>query len=91
MRLVNDGSPESGWIDDPWRGPNVWRYGTERPCNLEGRYVHIVADYSDPLTRPTEIAICTVGVMGNYIVEEETSVTEQEASTEPSFVDEIEG
>ena len=46
----------SGWYDDPltastggYGGDNVndgkaWTYGKEVWCNLEGRYMHIVAD-----------------------------------------------
>ena len=33
----NNGAPADGM---------VWMFGTEKPCNLEGRYVTIVADYS---------------------------------------------
>ena len=44
--------PQSGWVFDQFAQDNgitdgmVWRYGTERPCNLVGRYVTIFADYS---------------------------------------------
>ena len=48
----------------------VWRYGTEKPCNLVGRYVTIFADYSTlAATAPYtfEIALCHWGIMGNRI------------------------
>ena len=69
MTILDDGSPQSGWVYDPTiynTSPNgfVWRYGTERPCNLVGRYVTIVADYS-LVPKPFEIALCHWGVMGD--------------------------
>ena len=69
MTLEKDGSAQSGYVEDPsthvtWHVSNgapsdglVWRYGTERPCNLVGRYVTIFADYSGVPT-PYEIALC---------------------------------
>ena len=69
MRIEKYGS-ESGWVYDGKANLNgqglVWRYGTERPCNLVGRYVTIVADYS-AIAKPFEIALCQFGVMGNRI------------------------
>ena len=49
MTMAKDGSSQSGYVYDPFAyndagGPDdgmVWRYGTERPCNLIGRYVTI--------------------------------------------------
>ena len=72
MTIAQDGSPESGWVYDgntivlPGINGYVWRYGTERPCNLVGRYVTIFADYSSIAT-PYEIGLCQWGVMGNRI------------------------
>ena len=67
MTIANDGSAQSGWVNDPRYGALfVWRYGTERPCNLVGRYVTIVADYS-AVAKPFEIALCQFGVMGKRI------------------------
>ena len=57
MTILDDGSPQSGWVYDPKFSYNVWRYGTERPCNLVGRYVTIVADYS-AMVGSYEIALC---------------------------------
>ena len=56
-------SAQSGWYSDAKYGTQ-WRYGTERPCNLVGRYVTIYADYS-AVEKPNEIALCYWGVMGN--------------------------
>ena len=73
MTIEKDGSPQSGWVYDqfyfthvPSSGGLAWRYGTERPCNLVGRYVTIVADYS-AVAKPFEIALCQFGVMGKRI------------------------
>ena len=52
--IAKDDSLSSGWVVDPffWNYVNVedskvWRCGTERSCNLVGRYVSIVADYTE--------------------------------------------
>ena len=63
--------PQSGWVVDqhssnPTADGMVWRYGTERACNLVGRYVTIFADYS-AIAKPFEIALCQFGVLGNRI------------------------
>ena len=49
----------------------VWPYGKENWCNLEGTYLHYVADLShlittDPYSFTT--TICTVGVFGTRYV-----------------------
>ena len=41
----------------------LWNYGVEAWCNLEGRYVTIVADLTD-LIAPYEMTICSLGIMG---------------------------
>ena len=41
---------------------NVRRRGFEAWCNLEGRYVHLVADYTSIPTY--EFSICALGLMG---------------------------
>ena len=64
MTIENDDSLQSGWIYDPKPREDVWRYGTERPCNLVGQYVTIFADYSS-FTTSYEIALCQWGVMGS--------------------------
>ena len=69
MTIANDGSSQSGHFYDPKYRRWIWRYGTERPCNLFGRYVSIIADYSAiAMVGSYEIALCQWGVLGNRIV-----------------------
>ena len=41
----------------------VWKYGGEHWCNLQGRYTSIVADLSG-LTGPYEMSLCNVAILG---------------------------
>ena len=83
MTLANDGSAESGWVNDPYHNVDVWRYGTERACRLDGQYVTIVADFSGE-AGSYEKALCALGVFGNYLeeaivnIEQETNTVEQQ-------------
>ena len=45
---------------------DVWNYGKESWCNLEGRYIHIVADLSGYTAIPNaaDMGICNLGIMG---------------------------
>ena len=48
----------------------MWRYGKEAWCNMEGRYVHIVADMRHE--QGTYIfTICALGFMGTQYVHPE--------------------
>ena len=42
----------------------LWRYGFEAWCNLEGQYLHIVADLRELKGRAYEMSICSLGIMG---------------------------
>ena len=44
----------------------VWPYGAEHWCNLEGKYLHIVADLNDLYAEyfDYEMSLCTLGVFG---------------------------
>ena len=44
----------------------VWPYGAEHWCNLEGQYLHIVADLNDlyAASLDYEMSLCTLGVFG---------------------------
>ena len=52
---------------------DVWTYGTEAWCNLEGQYVHIVAELSHLMpTYPSyTMSLCSVGIMGASFVRNE--------------------
>ena len=52
-----------GWYYDERAEKDVWTYGIEVWCNLEGQYVHIVADLSH-LSGSYTMSLCSVGVMG---------------------------
>ena len=48
----------------------VWTYGMEVWCNLEGQYVHIVADLGH-LVPPYTMSLCSVGIMGTSFTRNE--------------------
>ena len=53
----------------------VWTYGVEAWCNLEGQYLHIVADLSH-LTGSYTMSLCSLGIMGaSYIRDEPLPAT----------------
>ena len=47
---------------------DIWNYGKEIWCNLEGRYMHIVADLSHLAGQGYEMQLCSVGIMGTQYV-----------------------
>ena len=51
---------------------NIWNYGKEVWCNLEGRFIHIVADLSHLEGQGYSMELCTVGVMGTKYVRDQT-------------------
>ena len=55
-----------------WRTwTNLWSYGHEAWCNLEGRYTHIVADLSHLAGQGYSMELCSVGIMGTQYVRDE--------------------
>ena len=45
----------------------VWPFGKENWCNLEGRYVHLVADmsrYVASASNSDTVSVCSIGVYG---------------------------
>ena len=48
----------------------VWPYGAEHWCNLEGQYLHIVADLNELIHEEPDylMSICTLGVFGTQYV-----------------------
>ena len=59
-----------GWYWDERDNPDVgyvWTYGKEVWCNMQGQYVHIVADLTH-LIPPYKMSLCNIGIMGaSYI------------------------
>ena len=55
----------------------IWPYGKENWCNLEGRYLHIVADMNNLMTQFGQINanICTLGVFGTKYVRDGAALT----------------
>ena len=51
---------------------DAWNYGKEVWCNLEGRYMHIVADLSHLAGQSYEMQLCSVGIMGTQYVRDKT-------------------
>lgn len=72
------GATNSGYYayDPAFPENSEWRYISETWCNLQGRYTHIVKDYTSiyPLSLFYEVSLCSVGVMGTKYVRD-TAVT----------------
>ena len=61
------------WIDNSaTTHNNVWNYGKEIWCNLEGRYMHIVADLSHLAGQHYSMELCSIGIMGTQYIRDET-------------------
>ena len=63
-------------------GSNVWNYGKEVWCNLEGRYMHIIADLSHLAGQGYSMELCSVGIMGTQYVRDEPLPVTLEISEE---------
>ena len=50
----------------------AWNFGKEVWCNLEGQYMHIVADLSHLSGTSYDMKICTVGIMGTQYIRDQT-------------------
>ena len=51
---------------------DIWNYGKEVWCNLEGRYMHIIADLSHLAGQGYEMQLCSVGIMGTKYIRDQT-------------------
>ena len=56
--------------DTPYN--NIWNYGKEVWCNLEGRFMHIVADLSHLSALSYTMELCSVGIMGTKYTRDQT-------------------
>ena len=43
---------------------DLWNYGLEKWCNMEGQYMTLVFDLSHFAEKSYEMSICSLGVMG---------------------------
>ena len=64
---TDDAANYHTWTD----GSSLWNYGKVVWCNLEGRYIHIVADLAHLEGQSYKMELCTVGVMGTQYVRDE--------------------
>ena len=59
----------SSYSMDPWRNVEIWNWGKEVWCNMQGKYTTIVADWSLPAAVGTyEMRLCNLGIMGTEYV-----------------------
>lgn len=68
---TDDNANYNNW--QKWDGTfhSVWNYGHESWCNLEGRYMHIVADLKHLEGLSYNMELCSVGIMGTQYVRDE--------------------
>ena len=59
----------------------MWNFGKEVWCNMEGRYVHVVADYAHESQKDYKISICSVGVFGTKYIRDSYLETEIKIDT----------
>ena len=60
-----------GWYYDYKTETQAWTYGKEIWCNLEGRYMHMVADMSQQVASSlvsNKVSVCSLGVYGTKYV-----------------------
>ena len=52
----------------------VWAYGKEIWCNTEGRYTHIVADWTGTPAQASdyEMSLCQLGIMGTEYIRQDS-------------------
>lgn len=62
---TDDSSNYQTWS---YNGNTVWKFGEELWCNLEGRYMHIIADLSHRAELEYNLSLVTVGIMGTQYV-----------------------
>ena len=76
-------SSSDGWYYDELASSIAWTYGKEIWCNLEGRYMYIIADLSH-LVGSYTMSLCSLGIMGTEYVHSKpppTDITITKGST----------
>ena len=64
MKIYDAKSYTSGSFAGGAVAGDLWNYGVETWCNMEGQYVTIVADLADLSGHAYEMTICSLGIMG---------------------------
>ena len=61
---VGDNSSFHSWTAYNNNFNDIWNYGREEWCNLEGQYMHIVANLTHLEGMSYSMELCQVGIMG---------------------------
>ena len=76
--MKTDDADNYYYYDDSWKEKSlgfkrIWKYGKQVPCNLEGRYVHVVADLTGLAQTHInyQMSLCSYGIMGTKYVRDE--------------------
>ena len=69
---TDDSANYHSWTANGSTHNDIWNYGNEVWCNLEGRFMHIVADLSHLEGQSYSMLLCSVGVMGTQYVRDQT-------------------
>ena len=64
FQVVGDPKSYTRVETDKGYSGDMWNYGIEAWCNMEGQYMHIVADLKHLNGQVYEQSICSVGIMG---------------------------
>ena len=68
---TDDSANYHTWIANGETYPDIWNTGKEIWCNLEGRYMHIIADLAHLAGQDYSMEICSVGIMGTQYVRDQ--------------------
>ena len=69
---TDDSANYHTWVYGGSTYENVWNFGKEVWCNLEGRYMHIVADLNHLAGQGYTMTLCSIGIMGTQYVRDQT-------------------
>ena len=63
---------DGNWKEKSIKGfERIWNYGKQVPCNLEGQFVHVVADLTGLAQTNYQMSLCSYGIMGTKYVRDE--------------------
>ena len=69
---TDDSSSYHSWNQTSVTYNDIWNYGKEVWCNLEGRYMHIVADLQHLAGQNYSMELCSIGIMGTQYIRDQT-------------------